>query len=356
MMHHGSDHSGLSALRTGRIALLLMAILGVVSFSGTPTTHAQEANFKQRLQELWQRFGGDRLPRDVASSNGRIEAEQILVSAKFAGRIAELLVEEGQTVEAGSVVGRMDTSELEAQLKGAEAQVRRSERAIAESEAAIAQRQSELLLTQQEFRRTETLQSRGYATQQELDNRRSRLNVAEAGERAAHASYDEAQAGADVARAEVARIRSLLDDAVLTAPRRGRVEYRLAHAGEVVAAGAPVVTLLDLSDVYMTIFLPAYAAGRLALGDEARIVLDPAPDYVIPATISFVAAGAQFTPKSVETADEREKLMFRVKLQLSSALLKQYESRVKIGVRGIAYVRTSQAATWPEKLAVKLPQ
>jgi len=90
------------------------------------------------------------------------------------------------------------------------------------------------------------------------------------------------------------------------------VQYRLARAGEVIAPGQRVLTILDLKDVYMTIYLPANAAGKLMIGDEARTILDPVPEYVFPSTISFVATEAQFTPKSVETAEEREKLMFRV--------------------------------------------
>ena len=94
------------------------------------------------------------------------------------------------------------------------------------------------------------------------------------------------------------------------------MQYRLARAGEVILAGQRVLTILDLNDVYMTIYLPASEAGKLTLGDEARVIGDPLPQYIIPATISFVATEAQFTPKSVETAEEREKLMFRVKLQI----------------------------------------
>jgi HlyD family secretion protein len=158
-----------------------------------------------------------------------------------------------------------------------------------------------------------------------------------------------------VAQAEIVRIESLIADTVLKAPVSGRVQYRLAQPGEVLAAGAPVLTLLDLTDVYMTVFLPASAAGPLALGSEARLILDPVPQYVIPATVSFVASEAQFTPKSVETAEERDKLMFRVKLSIAPALLKQYEKQVKTGVRGVAYVRVGQEAAWPDNLAVKLP-
>jgi len=138
-------------------------------------------------------------------------------------------------------------------------------------------------------------------------------------------------------------------------PRLGRVQYQLARAGEVVAAGAPIVTILDLTDVYMTIFLPAADAGKVGVGDEARIILDPVPDYVVPATVSFVAADAQFTPKTVETSDERAKLMFRIKLKIDPQVLQQFYTRVKTGVRGIGFVRTKADAEWPSDLQVKLP-
>ncbi len=120
-------------------------------------------------------------------------------------------------------------------------------------------------------------------------------------------------------------------------------------------AGGRVATLLDLGDVYMTVFLPAADAGTLPIGAEARLVLDPIPQFTIPAAVSFVAPEAQFTPKTVETHDERADLMFRVKLQISPLLLKQHEQQVKTGVRGVAYVRVRQAAAWPDGLAVKLP-
>ena len=154
----------------------------------------------------------------------------------------------------------------------------------------------------------------------------------------------------------MARIQSQIDDSVLKAPTRGRIEYKLVQKGEVVSAGAPIATMLDLTDVTMTIFVPAKAAGQLAIGDDARIILDPIPQYVIPATVSFVASEAQFTPKTVETADEREKLMFRVKLKIAPELLKDYESRIKTGIRGIGYVRTNPATVWPGELQAKLPQ
>jgi HlyD family secretion protein len=124
----------------------------------------------------------------------------------------------------------------------------------------------------------------------------------------------------------------------------------------VVSAGQRVLTILDLNDVYMTIYLPSGGAGKLRLGDEARVILDPSPELVFPATISFVATEAQFTPKSVETAEEREKLMFRVKLQGDPEVLKKFHRDVKTGVRGLGFVRTNPKVPWADELAVKLPQ
>lgn len=102
----------------------------------------------------------------------------------------------------------------------------------------------------------------------------------------------------------------------------GRIKEILVREGEFVKAGqVRVLTLVDLSDVYMTFFLPTAAVGRVALGTEVRLVLDAAPGYVIPARVSFIADVAQFTPKTVETASEREKLMFRVRAQIPVELL-----------------------------------
>ena len=91
------------------------------------------------------------------------------------------------------------------------------------------------------------------------------------------------------------------------------------------------------------------------IGDEARVIVDPVPQYVIPAHISFVAADAQFTPKSVETQDERAKLVFRIKLHIDPDVLRKYASQVKTGVRGLGIVRLDPSVSWPADLVVKLP-
>ncbi|WP_194269403.1 HlyD family secretion protein [Tritonibacter litoralis] len=323
--------------RYGTIAAVLVALSGGAYF-------------------FWLSSQSAGLPAGITGSNGRIEAERIDIAAKLPGRIAEVLVSEGQWISAGDLVATMDAVEIEAQLHQAQAAVAQAEQQKLQAEALLNQRLSEAEFARAEHARTERLAANGHATQEQLENRKTVLTTAEAGVAAARAGIDLADATIAAANASVERLQSVRNDADLVAPREGRVQYILAKAGEVVGAGGRVVTLTDLTDVYMTVFLPARDAGLLAIGSEARIVLDPIPDYVIPATVTFVASTAQFTPKSVETADERDQLMFRVKLTIPEDLLEEYQEQTKAGVAGVGYVRTDDTVPWPDTLSVKLPQ
>ena len=296
------------------------------------------------------------LPDGIAMSNGRLEAEQINVATKYAGRIDDIYVDEGDFVTAGQKLASMDAIQVKAQVAAAKAEVSRAEHAKAQAVAAIAQRDAELDLARAEYERAVTLNKKGHLSTETLDQRRAQLRTAEAAIITAKAAESEAAAAIEAAKAQLDQLQNMLDDMDLVAPRAARVQYRVAEPGEVLAAGGTVLTLLDVSDVYMTIFLPARQAGRLALGDEARLVLDPAPDYVIPAHVTFVSSEAQFTPKSVETQEERDNLMFRVKLNIDPALLARFEKQVKTGVRGFGYVRLNPSITWPDWLQVKLPE
>lgn len=297
----------------------------------------------------------DGLAEGFALANGRLEATRIDVALKFSGRVAEVMVTEGQRVEAGDVIARIDATELEAQVRAAEAATRQAEQALAQAEALSIQRMSELALAGSELGRTQTLAARGYASQELLDQRRSQKTTAEAALNTARAQVSAAKASIEASQAHVAALNANLADYTLVAPRAGRVQYRLAEPGEILAAGGKVVTLLDLTDVYMDVYLPTDEAGRLRYGSEARLILDAAPQYVIPAAVDFVASEAQFTPKYVETKSEREKLMFRVKLQIPADILSRYQDVVKTGVPGVAYVRVAPDAQWPDALAVNLP-
>jgi HlyD family secretion protein len=307
------------------------------------------------VETLLNHLRGRDMPDGIVKANGRLEATEVDVSAKYAGRLATLTANEGDEVTAGQVVATISSPETEAELLAAQAQVVKAKRALAEAVALIAQRQSDLDFTRADYERGKYLLERGHVSQQVADLRRNKFEAAEAAYVAANAQRDQADAAIKAVEADVQRLQSILVDLVLISPRSGRVQYRLARAGEVVAAGQRVLTILDLNDVYMTIYLPADQAGKLTLGDEVRTILDPVPQYVLPATISFVATEAQFTPKSVETAEERQKLMFRVKLQGDPEVLKKYHRQVKTGVRGLGFVRTDPEVPWPAELTVKLP-
>lgn len=314
------------------------------------------------------------------SGNGRIEATEIDIATKLAGRVEEILVREGDFVQAGQVLARMQIDSLQAQLEEAQAahqeaiqavvaaraQISLRESDVAAAQALVAQREAEHHAASRRSARTEVLARDGSVSRQQLDDDRARARSAEAAVAAARAQVLAAQAAVEAARAQqsgaesrvaatqatINRIQVELTDSELKAPRNGRVQVRVAQPGEVLGAGGRVLNLLDLADVYMTFFVPEVVAGRLALGSEARLVLDTVPDYVIPARVSFVASQAQFTPKTVETASERQKLMFRVRAQIPPALLERYLEQVKTGVPGVVWLKLDADAPWPPELAV----
>ncbi|MBY8976848.1 HlyD family efflux transporter periplasmic adaptor subunit [Rhodobacteraceae bacterium NNCM2] len=304
---------------------------------------------------FWLDSQSSTLPDGIVASNGRTEAERIDVATKFSGRVKEILVAEGDQVEADQLIARLDSAQIVAQLREARAGVRQAEQELAAAIALLNQRKSELIFAEQELTRAETLGERGFATGEEIDLRRSQAATAKATVASAEAGIAASKASIEAAEATVERLEADLVEYEMKAPKSARVQYRLVEPGEVLASGGTVVTLLDLTDVYMTIYLPTSAAGRLQYGAEARLIFDAAPEYVIPASVSFVAAEAQFTPKYVETESEREKLMFRVKVAIPPDVLSKYQKIVKTGVPGMAYVQVDPNVEWPAELAVRLP-
>lgn len=291
----------------------------------------------------------------MITANGRIEVERIDVATKYAGRVDEITIREGDMVAADSVIAQLGTAELMAQLAASEAAVRSARQGIARAEAEVALRAAEHVLSELELARVEDLAQKGIATTADRDRRFAQHAIAEANILGAKASVGTAQAAVEQGEAQSAQLRVMIAEMTLTAPIAGRIEYRLARAGSVIGAGDRVATILDLSDVYMSVFLPTSQAGALAQGAEARIVLDAAPGYVIPASVSFVASEAQFTPKTVETANEREKLMYRVKLRIAPDLLIRFQEYVKAGYTGDAYLRLDPGLAWPPELEMRLP-
>lgn len=325
---------------------------------------------------FWRDNGTDALPEGFARGNGRIEAVEIDVASKYAGRIDAVLVQEGQLVEAGEPLVQLDIRQIQASRHQAEAELRRAEISVEIARLQIEQRKSEVraaeavvaqsraadVVAQRQLERSISLAESSVASERTLEVDRSNalgataavasaeaaLAAAKAGVAAAEASAVGSEAAVAAAKAAIEAIDVQIEDSTLKAPRKGRVQYIVAREGEVVAAGGRVVNMVDLNEVYMTFFLQTADAGRAGLGTEVRLLLDAAPDIAIPAGISFVSDVAQFTPKTVETEVEREKLMFRVRARIAPELLAKYLDHIKTGLPGVAWVRLDPSAPWPE--------
>ena len=293
---------------------------------------------------------GTALPPGLASGNGRLEATEVDVATKVPGRLASVSAREGDDVKAGQVVAELDADELKAQLRAAEAQVVQARKAVDETQAGVRKSRTDVAMAGKTLTRSKELVDRGYVSRDKLDRDQTGMDGAMAGMAQAQSRVAEANAAVAAAQARVDSIKATLDDTTLKSPIAGRVLYRLAQPGEVLAAGGKVVTLLDMADVYMSIYLSAADAGKVSLGDTARIVLDALPGQPIPAKVVFVAPRSQFTPKEVETRSEREKLMFRVKVQVAAEWLAAHADLAKPGMPGVAYVPTDPAVAWPSAL------
>ena len=313
-----------------------------------------------------------------AHGNGRLEATEVDIATKLAERIAKINVDEGDFVKKDQVLAEMQTNVLRAQLaqaeahyaqalaneKSAQASIELKKSELEAAKATVLQKRSSLAGAEKRYKRGKKLVKGEALSEQAFENdetyyltSQAELASAEAGVKKAEAAVQSAiaeSAGAaatiQAARADIERIKADLDDSKLVAPLDGRIQYRIAEPGEVLGAGGKVLNLVDLSDVYMTFYLPEAAAGKVKIGAEARIVLDAIPKVPVPAKITFVSSVAQFTPKTVETQIERQKLMFRVKARIEPTLLRKYIEYVKTGLPGVAWVKIDPNAPWPDFL------
>jgi HlyD family secretion protein len=320
-----------------RTAALMLALLGVAAAGGL----------------YWWTHRAPLLPPGIVYGNGRLEADPIDIATKFAGRIFRLKVDEGDMVSAGQVVAVMDTRDLAASLKKAEATVEQARKAVSEANANVEQAHSQVTFASQEMERARKLVEQGWTTRETFDQRRQQLDGAQAAETAAKARAIQAEHALDAATHDVELYKVNIDDNTLVAPRDGRIEYRIANVGEVLPAGGKVFTMLDVSYVYMDIYLPTAEADRVKVGNDARILLDAFPDRPIPAKVSYFASQAQFTPKMVETQTEREKLMFRIRVRIDPDRSRAHADAVRSGLPGVAYVKFDQQTAWPERLQGK---
>ncbi len=300
----------------------------------------------------WKIYRVPGLPAYIVKTNGRLEFARIDIAVKYPGRIVDLSVKEGDRPTQGQVLARQDDSEVQAQLAGARAQRAKALGAIARAQADITAHRSSEALARLEQTQAESLYDKKMVSDVELQRRQLALKAETAGVAATVAALSEANRALEAADADISRLEVVLRETTVRAPVGGRIEYKVIENGAVLPAGGRVATLLDSTDVYMTVFLGTDVAGKLKVGDEARIVLDSFRGQPpIPAFVSFVSPEAQFTPKYVETAVERDKLMYRIKLQIPAAVAQQYDGLLKAGQTGNGYVRLDANGRWPTGLA-----
>lgn len=332
---------------------------------------------------LWSRLQTEDFGAGFVSGNGRIEATEINISTKLAARIEQILVREGDFVEKDQPLVIMQTDVLEQQLNEAKAQLQQAisnevnaqaQLALkisdkAATEALVQQRKSDLDLASGRLKRSTPLHRQGAVSVQIYDDDKAAVNSAKASLTAAEAQVAVAEAAIQAAKANVTsagyaikaaqatidRIQADINDSTLKSMVHGRVQYKISQAGEVLGGGGKVLNVVDLNDVYLTFFLPETVAGKVRLGDEVRMILDVFPDMAIPAYVSYVASVAQFTPKTVETQSERQKLMFRVKAQIKPELLNCYLEQIKTGVPGVAWLKLDKQQEWPSALSNLVP-
>ena len=226
----------------------------------------------------WWQYLRAALPSGIVYGNGRLEADEIDIDTKYAGRIAEMLADEGDMVKAGQVVARMDTRDLEASLKKSEAQVNQAQRAPSTRRTlTLRSRKPRSCWRSRNSTAPALLVQKGFQTKEVLDQRQQQLDGANAALNAANMRVIEFEHALDAATHDVELYGVQIADNTLVAPRDGRIEYRIANIGEVLPAGGKVFAMLDTSYVYMDIYLPTQEAGKVRFGADARIVLDAYP-------------------------------------------------------------------------------
>lgn len=283
----------------------------------------------------------DRSVGDGLSASGTVEATEASLGFQAAGRIERILVNEGDRVKAGDTLAVLDRTELEArraqaraQLAAAEATLSELERGARSEELAQAREAdstaaARLADAQRDLARAEQLFRGGAASQEAFDKARFAADVARSQRAQAAQQLRLVQAGPRVeriaaqralvqsAQAQARQVGAQLANAVVVAPFAGVVTVRQRQPGEIVAPGAPVVTVANFDDRWVRIYIAETRLGAVAIGAPATITTDTDRDRTYAGAVSFIASQAEFTPRNVQTTEERVKLVYAVKVRIT---------------------------------------
>jgi HlyD family secretion protein len=307
-------------------------------------------------------------PQNQLTLSGNIEAHESLVSFKVQGRIVDLPVEEGERVEPGALLARLDDADYRQKVRIGEATVNVRESGLAlmragtreqevkASEQTMLGAQADLEEKKLDYDRAQRLFSKDELSTQDRDLANTALKRAEATFRAAQQHYNEAVEGSrkediaiaranlTAAHADLGLSRVNLDYTTLRAPSAGVITVREAELGEVVIPGTPVVTLADLDHIWLRAYIAETDLGRIRWGQEATITTDTYPGKQYRGRISFISSSAEFTPKSVQTYKERITLVYRIKIDIDNP---NYE--LKPGMPGDARINLAAQSNGPQR-------
>jgi HlyD family secretion protein len=304
-----------------------------------------------------------RSDRGGISASGTIEAVEINIASKVSGQLLELAVEEGSRVKAGDRLASIDHAALDIQLRQAEAGVELADAQLSllvkgargedirQAEAALKQAEASLTIAEGDARRMRVLVKTESVTPKQRDDAEARLTMAVAQRnaasealskgrrlarpeevRAAEARLAQARAGADL-------LRKTISDCEITAPAAGIVTHKAVEAGELVNPGQTIVTISELDSVYVMIYVTGKDLGRVMLGGAADITIDTFPDKAFSGKITYISPEAEFTPKNVQTKEDRVKLVFGVKVEIENT-----DGRLKPGLPADALIRIGPGA------------
>jgi len=276
----------------------------------------------------WMNFYEKPLPEGLIQANGRIEGDHYSVASKFPGRIAELKAREGDAVDKGQVLVRLDDTQISAKVTQAEKGVIAANAQCSAAEASEQQ-------SRRDKKRLQNLLKSQTASQQEAERTTLAWRVDK--DRLVAAK---AQCGA--AKAALQEMQSIQDDLTIRAPAKGVITTRMADEGEVVAAGSPLFDIVDLDRLYLKVYIPEKAIGKVRLGLAAQVYTDAFPEKPFAATVRYIASQAEFTPKEVQTPDERVKLVYAVKLYLNE----NPDHRLSPGLPADTVIRWQEGVEW----------
>ena len=339
-----------------------------------------------------QRFVVSRgLPEGLIQANGRIEGDHITIASKVAGRVQELLAREGDTVHAGQVLVRLDDVQTRTRVEQARRGFEAFESQVQTAHASLAVLNLEVPLAietadagilsaravvdkamavegeaRRDMERMRPLIAEQAVSRQQLDQAEARWSVAKNEIAAARSKLTQAvkelaqaelgwkrirtkesevvtwERQRDQAEAALAEAESVLADLTILAPTSGTITTRMVDTGEVVVAGAPLLELVDLDRLYLKVYIPEIEIGKVRLDLPARIYTDAFPDQPFDATVGYIASKAEFTPKEVQTRDERVKLIYALKLYLAS----NPDHRLTPGLPADAIIRWQEGVAW----------